>query len=256
MLSVSELQGAIFDVDETLLDTGVADLANSIHERSRRQAILEVAKRRNIPALLDLSIEQNLRDFFEAPTHSLHGAIWQTMYRTGVVPSDEVDSSNPLLREMADRKNELYEVLLRAEGKPFPGAIDFVKWLAAHGLADHLAIASAAPRRQIEIFLDIANLRTYFPDKRIIAFEDLTHSKPHPEAFDKAFLTLKLPDSARPQVLAFEDNPRGIRSAKDAGLFTCAITTVHSAQELRSQPAAPDCIADTFDEFRKLLTRP
>ncbi len=90
--------------------------------------------------------------------------------------------------------------------------------------------------------------------KRIIAKDNVTHAKPHPEAFDTAFLSLGLPDSVRSQVLAFEDHPRGIMSAKAAGLYACGITAVFPRNTLIELEVTSDLVADSFDEFRKLLT--
>ena len=74
-----------------------------------------------------------------------------------------------------------------------------------------------------------------------------------PEAFDKAFLTLKLPEESRSHVLAFEDNPRGVMSAKAAGLYVCCITTMYSKEQLLALDVAPDLVADSYAEFRQLL---
>jgi len=255
MLSLADFQGAVFDVDETLLDTGASgDHAKALHERARRQALHEAGKRHNIPELLSVTPEENFRGFLDAPVHTLEGAVWHIMYTKGVVAVDEIEPANPLLREIVARKDELYENLLRTEGKPFPGAVEFVQWLAEEGLKDYLAVASTAIRRDIDIFFEMTGLTKYFPAERIVAKENVSHAKPHPEAFDKAFLTLGLPEDARAKVLAFEDNPRGIMSAKAAGLYTCAITTMYTREQLAALEVAPDLVAGSFDEFRLLLS--
>lgn len=254
MIKLSEVRGVIFDVDETLLDTGViSDPVNAMHERARLQAVHEVGREHNLPQLLAVTPEQNLAGFRDAPVHSLEGAVWQIMFAAGLVSSPMLEASNPFLRQIVARKDELYEHLLRTEGKPVPGAIEFVGWLATQSFGKHLAIASTAIRRDIDIFLEKFGLDEFFPPERIIDKDKVTHVKPHPEAFDKAFLTLGLPESARGKVLAFEDNPRGVLSAKAAGLYTCCITTVFSRQDLSKLDIPPDLIADSFAEFRQLL---
>ena len=257
MLSIVQVKGAIFDVDETLLDTGGgrhSDARYALHEQARQQAIQEAGERHGISQLVSLTPEENLQGFLEAPVHSLEGAVWHIMYMKGVVTTDEVEPANPLLREMVARKDELFEALLRSSGKPIAGAVAFVHWLAANGLQDRLAVASTAIRRDIDIFLEMTGLHEQFPSERIISKQDVTHVKPNPEAFDKAFLALGLPENARSHVLAFEDNPRGIMSAKAAGLFTCGITVVLPREELLALEVAPDLVADSFGEFRELLS--
>jgi beta-phosphoglucomutase-like phosphatase (HAD superfamily) len=60
----------------------------------------------------------------------------------------------------------------------------------------------------------------------------------------------------RRYVVAFEDDPRGIMSAKAAGLYTCAITTCYSRQLLAELEVPPDLIADSFAQFATLLGMP
>jgi len=259
MISINNVKGAVFDVDETLLDTGLTRFGSAkdgLHEQARLQAIREAGQRHNIAQLVAITPEENARAFLEAPVHTLDSVLWHTLYTCGIVATDEAEPDNPLLQELIARKDELFEDLLRTKGKPFPGACEFVWWLATNGLGKHLAIASSAIRRDIDIFLDIANLGEYFPPEHIISKEKVTHAKPNPEAFDKAFLMLGLPESDRSQVLAFEDNSRGVMSAKGAGLFTCAITTVLTREQLAALTVPPDLIADSYDEFHELLSKP
>jgi beta-phosphoglucomutase-like phosphatase (HAD superfamily) len=158
---------------------------------------------------------------------------------------------------MLEIKNRTYGELLAQFGVPYVGAVEFVKDLSAqYNLADYNAIASTATGVDVRTFLGMTGLKSLFPDNHIIALEDVTHPKPHPEAFDKAFLSLNLPDEARPNVLAFEDDPRGMLSAKKAGLTVCAITTRYSRKFLNSIEIRPDFIADSFAEFRGIFIFP
>lgn len=254
MINLSDVKGVIFDVDETLLDTGVANHETALHERARMQAIIEAGNRHGIPQLIAITPKQNLDGFIDAPVHSLEGAVWQVMFSAGVVSTPNLDTNNRLLQEIVARKDELFEDLLRNEGKPVEGAVEFVEWLAGQEFGGRLAIASTAIRRDIDIFLEKFDLAKHFPDERIIDKSRVTHVKPHPEAFDKAFMTLSLPEQARGNVLAFEDNPRGIMSAKAAGLYTCCITTMYPKDHLLALEIAPDLVADSFVEFRQLFS--
>jgi beta-phosphoglucomutase-like phosphatase (HAD superfamily) len=55
-------------------------------------------------------------------------------------------------------------------------------------------------------------------------------------------------------VLAVEDDPRGIMSAKAAGLFTAAITTRHSHASLETLAVAPDVTVDSYATLLSKLT--
>ncbi|HKU18620.1 MAG TPA: HAD-IA family hydrolase [Candidatus Saccharimonadales bacterium] len=249
MLQIAEVHGVIFDVDETLLDTNVHDPVNGLHEQARMQAMHEAGERYNLPALLAITPEENFAHYMSSPVHTMEAVVWNGLQCTGVIPAnDPLDPTHELLLEIVARKDVLYEQLLRTKGKAITGALEFIAALAARHIP--LAIASTAIRRDIDIFLyELTNLHKYFPDERVVSKESVTHPKPHPEAFDKAFRSLGLPETARSSVLAFEDNPRGIASAKGAGLFTCAITSVQSRERLASEPVPPDLIADSFDAF-------
>jgi HAD superfamily hydrolase (TIGR01509 family) len=245
--------GAIFDVDETLLDTNVKDPVNGLHELARLQATHEAGRRHHIPELMALTPEDNYRAFHTAPVHTLESAVWNTLVMLGVESTQVIDPHNKLFREIVDRKDELFEKVLAEQGKPVPGAIHFIHALGNYGLQGKMAIASTARRQDIITFVNMIHAEAYFPPERIISKSEVTHAKPNPEAFNKAFDLLGLPGSERGNVLAFEDNPRGVMSAKAAGLFTCAIATVHTPENLLNQPVAPDLVADTFAEFEKLL---
>ena len=58
------VKGAIFDVDDTLLDNEPGLAEDSLHARSRLAAIREAGIRHKIPSLAHLSREDNLRRRF------------------------------------------------------------------------------------------------------------------------------------------------------------------------------------------------
>ena len=256
MLKYTDFAGVIFDVDDTLLDNKERDPRGSLHQRSRLAAIHAVGKQRSLPQLEALTPEENYVTFHTAKTHSLEGAIWNMLHIKGVVDTDMVDLEHEILREIADLKNELHEVILRTEGEEVPGASTFVKSLAKYGLAGKMAIASTAVRRDIDLFLEMYGLLDLFPPDRIIDKHQVTHMKPHPEVFEKAFETLGLPARLKRKVAVFEDDPRGIASAKAAGLYVFAITTVHDRKKLEELEMRPDVIADSYAEFAKHIGLP
>jgi beta-phosphoglucomutase-like phosphatase (HAD superfamily) len=254
--TLKQLKGAIFDVDDTLLDNHPGGAAHGLHERSRLAAIREAGRRHHIPELEHFSEQANLRVFLDAKVHSIEGAVWQTFLVTGLQTNPDLDPTNPLVQEIVALKNDYHEDVLREHGRSVPGTLEFIQTLVRAGLGDKLAIASTAFRRDIDIFLETSGLAGYFPPARIISRERFSHFKPHPEAFNAAFATLGLPEAARSRVLAVEDDPRGIMSAKAAGLFTAAITTRHSATSLRGLTVPPDLIAGGYADLRRVLTEP
>lgn len=248
-MNISDVRGVIFDVDDTLLNNYPPHIPMGLHEHSRLKTAHVIGKRRGITALERFTIEQCFQAFLDAQVHSVHGAIWQMLIMAGQV-SGPIQFDHPLLVEMVNLKEEIHEDALRTHGREVPGATLFIEALAKdHGLADHLAVASTANRRDILLFFDLHDLHRFFPPARIVSREQFTHSKPHPEPFELAFNTLDLSDKTG--VVAFEDDPRGVQSAKDAGLYTCAITTRIKRSEFEKMDTPPDLIAGSYDEFRR-----
>lgn len=252
---INEVAGAIFDVDDTLLDNGnrPGNYANNIHSRSRLAAVRAVGERHGIEALCTLSPQANVEAFLRSPTHTVEGGVWQILLMTNLV-TGEIDPEHPLLQEIVVGKEEAYFDLLMTEGRPVPGSSEFVRGLAERGVK--LAIASNAQRRAIDITLEKAGMAHLFPDERIISSERITRPKPDGEAFERAFQSLGLPDDARPYVLAFEDDPRGFESARRTGLFVCGIATRHAVDSLMGLPEPPDYAADSYEEYAKQLGLP
>jgi beta-phosphoglucomutase-like phosphatase (HAD superfamily) len=248
-----EVKGAIFDVDDTLLDNKPGIPGKGLHEQSRLAAAHAVGIKYGIERLAQLSAQENLDAFLNAPVHTLEAAVWNILIMTGEADSETMNIEHPLLKEIVSLKNELHEDILMTQGEEVLGASAFVRGLAEQGLANKMAIASTAVRRDVDLFLGKMGLSAFFPAERIRTKEDITHPKPNPEVFNLAFESLGLTEVDRSRVCAFEDDPRGIMAAKAAGLFTCAITTRFSRDELRSLEISPDLIGDSYEEFSRLF---
>ncbi|HEU5122315.1 MAG TPA: HAD family hydrolase [Candidatus Saccharimonadales bacterium] len=252
-----KVKGAIFDVDDTLLDNQVGVNIGTIHEVTRLKAILHAAHKYELKELMTLTEQENYDAFMKSHYHSLAGAVWQVLFEKGVVNSNELDPEHELLKEIIALKNELHAGTLRQYGRTVLHAVETVALLAeTYDIDNKMAIASSAVRRDINIFLDeITSLRHYFPDERVISFEDIPHGlgKPHPEPFHRAFATLGLPDDQRSSVVAFDDDPRGIMSAKEAGLFVCALTTRFNADDPLLLKAEPDLIIEQYADIRHVI---
>ena len=246
--------GFIFDVDETLLDNEYDELNQGHHERLRISAVHQVARELNIPELMSVTQKENVDAYQNSPIHTFEASLWNLFCMKGVRVWP-IDPNDELLKLITKKKDVLYQEILTTTIKPVKNADKFVKFADERVGNDKLAISSSAKRKDILSFLETVNLRKFFPDERIIAVEDVNHPKPHPESFDLAFKTLNLPESSRNYVVALEDSPRGIVSAKAAGLFTCAITTAYSRERHQSEAIVPNLIVDSFDELQQVILK-
>lgn len=94
-----------------------------------------------------------------------------------------------------------------------------------------MAIGSAAIPFNIDFVLDNLNIRHYF--KAIVSADDVDLSKPHPETFLKAAELLGVPAASS---IVFEDVPKGVEAAANAGMKAVVITTTHQPDEFQHLP--------------------
>ncbi|MFT3749968.1 MAG: HAD family phosphatase [Agriterribacter sp.] len=96
----------------------------------------------------------------------------------------------------------------------------------AHSKNIPMAIGSAAIPFNINFVLDNLNIRHYF--SAIVSADDVKMSKPDPETFTKAAELLNVsPENC----LVFEDAPKGVEAAQNAGMRTVVLTTMHNRNE-------------------------
>lgn len=147
------------------------------------------------------------------------------------------------LDQLIARKAALFEPLMADHARLFPGVAELVRSAAAHY---PLAIASGARRAEIEAILALDNLHSCFPI--IISTEDVSQSKPHPEAFLRAFAALN-ERAASPlspaNCLVIEDSLHGVAAARAAGMRCLAVTNSYAREQL----AAADLVVDTLQDL-------
>lgn len=94
-----------------------------------------------------------------------------------------------------------------------------------------MAIGSAAIPFNIDFVVDNLHIRHHFG--AIVSASDVAESKPHPETFLKAAQLL----GVEPQdCIVFEDAPKGVEAALNAGMKTVVLTTMHTEEEFAPYP--------------------
>lgn len=89
-----------------------------------------------------------------------------------------------------------------------------------------MAIGSAAIPFNINFVLDNLQLRQYF--QVVVSADDVTISKPHPETFLQCATALGVEPK---DCIVFEDAPKGVESALNAGMKTFVLTTTHPKED-------------------------
>ena len=107
-----------------------------------------------------------------------------------------------------------------------------------------MAIGSAAIPFNIDFILDHLKIRKYF--NAIVSADDVKISKPHPETFLKAAALLNTEPAA---CLVFEDAPKGVEAAGQAGIPCVILTTMHNRNEFPEPDGVLKFIKDYTDPF-------
>ena len=102
-----------------------------------------------------------------------------------------------------------------------------------------MALGSAAITFNIDFILDNLHIRHFF--KAIVSADDVTTSKPDPETFIKCAELLNV----SPQnCIVFEDAPKGVEAAQNAGMDCVVLTTMHEKEEFSQYKNVIDFIED------------
>lgn len=179
------LRAVLWDLDGTLVDSAV------YHWRAWR-AVLG-------PRGIDVSWEQFAKTFGQRNDRILREWLGE-------------QATEEEIQAVGDAKEAYYRELIRKEGiEPLAGASEWVCRLAERGWKQ--AIASSAPRANVEVVLDGLNLRKHF--QAIVSAEDVRRGKPDPEVFLLAAARLGVPPN---RCIVVEDAPAGLEAARRAGM--------------------------------------
>ncbi|HEY4194241.1 MAG TPA: HAD family phosphatase [Mucilaginibacter sp.] len=127
-----------------------------------------------------------------------------------------------------------------------PGLAEFLEKAYQQGIP--MAIGSAAIPYNIDFVLDNLNIRHYF--KAIVSADDVAFSKPYPETFLKAAQLLNVDPT---DCLVFEDVPKGVEAAQNAGMKAIVLTTTHQRDEFKGLENVLHFANNFNDEFIQKL---
>ena len=147
--------------------------------------------------------------------------------------------------EFCNKQDMMFRKIFKKKPALIKGAIEFAEKLFSLGIP--VVIGTSAPKGNVEIFLDSANVRHLF--KNFISCDDVSKGKPDPEIFLRcAELTNKQPENC----LIFEDSLMGIEAGKVARAFVVALSTTHKVHELTNA----DYIISHFkdEKLNKIIT--
>lgn len=121
-------------------------------------------------------------------------------------------------------KERKYQKLYKPNLKPIAGLERFLGKSQESKIA--MGIGSAAIMFNVDFVLDNLDLRKYFTS--LISADEVQLSKPNPETFLKGAEALGIKPH---ECLVFEDAPKGVEAAKNAGMDAVVLTTMHEKEE-------------------------
>lgn len=130
---------------------------------------------------------------------------------------------------MSLEKEKQYQQHFRPHLQLLPGLHHFIQ--QAHAAGIKMAIGSAAIMFNIDFVLDGLNIRQYFDV--LVSADDVKHSKPDPETYLKCAQQLGIEPT---NCLVFEDAPKGVESALNAGMDAFVITLMHEKEDFLHYP--------------------
>lgn len=130
-----------------------------------------------------------------------------------------------------DEKNKMSVAKETQYQKEFRPHLQLIKGLPElleqyHRQGVRMAIGSAAIMFNIDFVLDGLGIRHYF--QAIVSADDVVNSKPDPETYMKCAELLHILPS---NCLVFEDAPKGVDAAANAGMACFVLTTMHQKEE-------------------------
>ncbi|NBR64739.1 MAG: HAD family phosphatase [Micrococcales bacterium] len=166
-----------------------------------------------------------------------------------------LDFSSKLLKDRANIPLEPTEIVDRltneVQGKlakaiPWrPGAKELLLDLKKHGVKT--ALVTMSMHRMAQQVVDAIEFDAF---NIIIAGDDVTRGKPHPEAYQKAAEALGF---APNRCIAFEDSISGLTSAETAGTLAIGIPHVIPIPENEGRTLWPTLVGVTYKQLRKLI---
>jgi HAD superfamily hydrolase (TIGR01509 family) len=128
------------------------------------------------------------------------------------------------MQALSIEKEKRYQQAFSPHLKLIDGLANFLA--KANALQIPMAIGSAAIPFNINFVTDGLNIRHYF--KAVVSANDVLVSKPDPETFTKCADQLNVPYK---DCIVFEDAPKGVEAALQAGMQAVVLTTYHHPDE-------------------------
>lgn len=158
------------------------------------------------------------------------------------------DLSPDDIARIGDAKEARYRRYIQTSGITLlPGVADWLQRLKTGGW--YQAIASSAPRLNVETIVAVLNLGGYFTT--LVSAEDVQRGKPEPDVFLLAAERMAVPPA---RCVVVEDAPAGIEAARRAGMRAIGVRSSHADLEADAADYVVASLAELPDDaFERLI---
>ncbi len=206
----------IFDMDGVIVDNAVWHL----------EAFAEFGKRHGL-----VQTKEDYTKYFGNTNQTIMDSLFNTH-----LSFDKLDT-------LSKEKEAIYRELYKPFIQPVEGLPAFLK--NASDQAIPIALATSAPKENVDFTLDSTGLKKYF---NIISDASMVkRGKPDPEIYLLTAAKLGVQPS---DCIVFEDSIAGIQSALSAGMRVIGVATTHKPEELLTYVNE---IIMNFDAAEKLI---
>jgi HAD superfamily hydrolase (TIGR01509 family) len=151
------------------------------------------------------------------------------------------------IERISNAKEELYRQLVQTEGMtPLPGVASWLHRLHEQGWLQ--TIASAAPRANIEIVLEVLSASRFF--QGIVSADDVHKGKPDPEVY---LIAASRVGASPDKCIVVEDAVAGVEGARRAGMRSIGVS--HNGNHLPADVVVSSLELLDSDAFEMLLQR-
>jgi HAD superfamily hydrolase (TIGR01509 family) len=166
-----------------------------------------------------------------------------------IIPALGWSDDPAVVRELADRKEELYRELVADTGVVIlPGARELLTALKEAGIPR--AVGSSTPRSNLDALFAATSLDRLFD--AVVCGNDVIHGKPDPEVFLKGASLLGLEPG---RCVVIEDAFAGIEAARRGGMKVIGVATTNPLETLSEcdlavaslEGVTPDVIGALFE---------
>lgn len=172
--------------------------------------------------------------------------------RNDTVLRDMLDPhiSDADIARIADFKEATYRALVCERGiAPLPGVLQWLGALRDAGWQQ--AVASAAPRANVDAILDAMDIAHFFA--AVSSAEDVTRGKPDPQVY---LVAASRVGATPARSIVIEDAPAGVEGAKRAGMKRIGVRSTHGELDADIVVDSLDHLqADAFDRLIQIRIR-